>query len=64
MASEIVTVKVGDILMRGDDEWRVTDIGTDQNGESVVTLGSVDEGTTELGASGAGIPGIQLPEHA
>jgi hypothetical protein len=64
MASEMVTVKVGDILMRGDDEWRVTDIGTDENGESVVTLGSVDEGATELGASGAGIPGIQLPEHA
>src|SRR4029453_5871344 len=63
MASEMVTVKVGGIPMRGDDEWQVTDIGMGENGESVVTLGSVDKGATELGASGAGIPGIQLPEH-
>jgi hypothetical protein len=56
MGSEIVTLKVGDVFMRGEDEWQVADIGTDDDGESVVTLGSVDGGTTELGASGAGIP--------
>jgi len=50
------TPKVGDTLQRGDEEWEVSDVGTDENGRAVVTLGPVDGRTTELGASGAGIP--------
>ena len=49
------TPKAGDTLQRGDEEWEVSDVGTDENGRTVVTLGQVDEKTTELGASGAGI---------
>lgn len=48
--------KVGDTLKRGADEWQVSDVGTDENGRAVVTLGPLDGSTTELGASGAGIP--------
>lgn len=60
MGSEIVALKVGDVFVRGDDEWQVADIGTDDDADSVLTLGSVDGGTTELGASGAGIPELPL----
>ena len=48
--------KVGDTLRRGDEEWRVSDIGTDENGRALVTLGRIETGTTQLGASGAGVP--------
>jgi hypothetical protein len=48
--------KVGDTLGRGGDEWQVSDVGTDENGRAVVTLGSVRESNQPLGASGAGIP--------
>lgn len=48
--------KVGDTLRRGDEEWRVSDIGSDENGRALVTLGRIEEGTTQLGASGAGVP--------
>jgi hypothetical protein len=61
------TPQVGDTLKRGDDEWLVSDIGADENGRAIVILGPLDGGTvvtftppaggtTELGASGAGIP--------
>jgi hypothetical protein len=66
------TPKVGDTLMRGEDEWRVSDIGADENGRAIVILGPLDGGTVvtlaplaggtmELGAGGAGIP--REPPH-
>jgi hypothetical protein len=48
--------KLGDTLTRGDEEWPVSHVGTDENDGTIVTLGQVGERTTELGASGAGIP--------
>jgi hypothetical protein len=47
--------KVGDTLKRGDDEWQVSEIGTDENGRAVVTLGPIGGTPTELGANGAGV---------
>ena len=47
--------KVGDTLKRGDEEWPVSDVGTDENGTTIVRLGPPEDSTTELGASGAGI---------
>jgi hypothetical protein len=58
--------KVGETFKRGDSEWHVIDVAADEHGRAVVTLGpieggvltltSLDGGTTGLGASGAGIP--------
>ena len=42
-------------LRRGDEEWQVHDVGTDENDKAVVTLAPVIRRVTDLGASGAGI---------
>ena len=71
MASQMVTVrfpagesefrmtaeppKVGDTFMRGDVEWRVSDVEADENDRAVVTLVAAAGWITALGASGAGI---------
>jgi hypothetical protein len=48
--------RVGDMLTRGDVEWLVQEIGTDENGRAVVTLVPVVRDVGEFDASAAGIP--------
>lgn len=47
--------KIGDTFMRGDVEWRVSDVHADENERAVVTLVAAEGWTTALGVSGAGI---------
>lgn len=49
------TPKIGDTFMRGDVEWRVSDVDADVNERAVVTLVAAEGWITALGASGAGI---------
>ena len=45
--------KIGDTLMRGDVEWRVSDVEADGNDRAVVTLVAAEGWIPALGASGA-----------
>ena len=48
---------VGDKLKRGNDEWRVIDVGRDENDTFLVALGPREGSSPGLGASAAVIPG-------